>query len=83
MIQETVAKEYERFGVHVHKRAVPTKIEKDEATGKLTIHYTKGAPRAASPDVDHLIWAMGRTPATENLGLESAGVKRTRTVRRC
>ncbi|KAG7285423.1 GTP-binding protein gtr1 [Staphylotrichum longicolle] len=75
MIQEGVSNEYERLGVKLHRRSEATKVEKDEATGKLTVHYKKGDSEGSVSDVDHLIWAVGRTPATEGLGLETAGVK--------
>ncbi|KAL7623921.1 Glutathione reductase [Parahypoxylon ruwenzoriense] len=75
MIQEEVTAEYERLGVHIHKESAQTKIEKDETTGKLTIHYKDGNGEAKLDDVDHLIWAIGRTPMTKNIGLEEAGVK--------
>ncbi len=74
MIQEGVTKEYERLGIHVHKQSAATKVEKDEATGKLTVHYKEAGSEGVLSDVDHLIWAVGRTPATKDLGLESAGV---------
>ena len=75
MIQEGVTKEYERLGIHVHKQSLATKVDKDEATGKLTVHYKEAGSEGVLSDVDHLIWAVGRTPATADLGLESAGVK--------
>jgi glutathione reductase (NADPH) len=77
MIQEGVTKEYERLGVKLHKRSQTTKVEKDEKTGKLTLHFKEGDSEGVVSDVDHLIWAIGRTPATKDLGLESAGVKLT------
>ena len=73
MIQEGVTKEYERLGVKLHKRSETNKVEKDEKTGKLTIHYKEGDGEGVVSDVDHLIWAVGRTPATEGLGLEEKG----------
>lgn len=77
MIQEAVTAEYERLGVHVHKGSSQSKVEKD-ASGKLTIHYNdKKDGEAVLKDVDHLIWAIGRTPATSGIGLEEAGVKVT------
>ncbi|KAM7204830.1 hypothetical protein V8F33_001419 [Rhypophila sp. PSN 637] len=79
MIQETVTKEYERLGVKIHKLSETNKVEKDAATGKLTLHYTEAGVLRSLSDVDHLIWAIGRTPATANLGLESAGVKTLET----
>ncbi|KAK4189863.1 hypothetical protein QBC35DRAFT_429754 [Podospora australis] len=75
MIQEKVTAEYERLGIHVHKQSKTNKIEKDEQTGRLKVHYTEKGVEHALPDVDHLIWAVGRTPATKGLGLEAAGVE--------
>ena len=76
MVQEGVTAEYERLGVNLHKRSQPTKIEKDKTTGKLTITYKDADGKESSvSDVDNLIWAIGRTPATSGIGLEEAGVK--------
>ncbi|KAK4644585.1 Glutathione reductase [Podospora bellae-mahoneyi] len=82
MIQEKVTAEYERLGIHVHKRSLTNKVEKDEKTGKLRLHYNSSKGEGSNgegvlEDVDHLIWAIGRTPAIEGLGLEAAGVKTT------
>jgi glutathione reductase (NADPH) len=75
MIQETVTKEYERLGVKLHKRSATTKITKD-GNGKLTVTYKDNSGNESSvSDVDHLIWAVGRTPETQGIGLEEAGVK--------
>ncbi|KAJ4243323.1 Glutathione reductase [Fusarium torreyae] len=75
MIQESVTKEYERLGVKLHKRSQASKVEKD-SNGKLTITYKddQGNESVVS-DVDNLIWAIGRTPETQGIGLEEAGVK--------
>lgn len=74
MIQETVVKEYERVGVNLHKKSNPTKIEKG-ANGKLSVTYKDESGETTIDDVDHLIWAIGRTPETRGIGLEEAGVK--------
>lgn len=75
MIQETVTKEYERLGVHLHKQSLTTKVEKG-ADGKLSVTYRDGEGNESTVhDVDHLIWAVGRTPLTKGIGLEEAGVK--------
>ncbi|KAH8678154.1 glutathione reductase [Xylariales sp. PMI_506] len=74
MIQEGVTSEYERLGVHLHKESVQTKVEKDANTGKLAIHYKDANGEGKLEDVDHLIWAIGRTPATKDIGLDKAGV---------
>jgi glutathione reductase (NADPH) len=79
MIQETVTNEYERLGVKLHKQSQATKIEKD-ANGKLTVTYRDGEGNETSvSDVDHLIWAVGRTPLTKDIGLEEAGIELTKT----
>lgn len=75
MISDAVTAEYERLGVHVHKNSSQSKIEKDEKTGKLTLHYKDANGEGKLEDVDELIWAIGRSPEVEDLGLEKAGVK--------
>ncbi|KAI1210497.1 uncharacterized protein F4807DRAFT_423606 [Annulohypoxylon truncatum] len=75
MIQDGVTAEYERLGVHVHKESDQMKVEKDSSTGKLAIQYKDSNGQGKVEGVDHLIWAIGRTPMTKNIGLEEAGVK--------
>nr|Q873E8.1 RecName: Full=Glutathione reductase; Short=GR; Short=GRase [Neurospora crassa OR74A]CAD70360.1 probable glutathione reductase (NADPH) [Neurospora crassa] len=74
MIQQVSVKEYERIGVKVHKKSQLTSVQKD-AAGKLAINFKEGEGEQSISDVDHLIWAVGRTPAVEGLGLDKAGVK--------
>jgi glutathione reductase (NADPH) len=74
MIQEGIVNEYERLGVKLHKHSKQTKIEKNEETGKLTIHYEDSEGQGVLEDVDELVWAIGRTPEVEKLNLEAAGV---------
>ncbi|KAF3006336.1 Glutathione reductase [Neopestalotiopsis sp. 37M] len=74
LIQEGVTNEYERLGVKLHKNSTQSKVEKD-ADGKLTIHYKDSNGEGKLEGVDHLIWAIGRTPATKDLGLDKAGVE--------
>lgn len=76
LIQEGVTNEYERLGVKLHKDSSQTKIEKDP-NGKLTIHYKDSDGESKLEGVDHLIWGIGRTPATKDIGLEKAGVDLT------
>lgn len=75
MIQESVTNEYERLGVKLHRKSQASKIEK-QADGKLTVTYKddQGNESVVS-DVDNLIWAVGRTPETNGIGLKEAGVK--------
>ncbi|CCC10863.1 hypothetical protein SMACR_04094 [Sordaria macrospora] len=74
MIQQVSVKEYERLGVKIHKRSLLTSVEKD-AAGKLALNFKEGEGEQSIADVDHLIWAVGRTPAVEGLGLDKAGIK--------
>ncbi|TPX17091.1 uncharacterized protein E0L32_003209 [Thyridium curvatum] len=75
MVQETVTAEYERLGVHLHKQSSPSRVEKDDGSGRLRMHYKDKDGEAVLSDIDHLIWAIGRTPATKDIGLEAAGVE--------
>lgn len=56
-------------GLNLHTSATPQEIIKN-ADDSLTLVLADGR----TVDVDCLIWAVGRTPATDNLGLENAGV---------
>ena len=78
MVQEAVTAEYERLGVHLHKKSTQSKVEKDQ-DGKLTLHYKDQSGEGSLSGVDHLIWAIGRTPLTKDIGLEEAGVKLAKT----
>jgi glutathione reductase (NADPH) len=49
-----------------------TKVEKDEATGKLTVTLDNGEPLT---DIDVIITAIGRGPYAEELGLQHTKVK--------
>ncbi|RDW60813.1 glutathione reductase [Coleophoma cylindrospora] len=75
MVQEAVTNEYERLGVNLHKNSSQTKVEKDEKTGKLTLYYKDSNGEGKLEGLDSLIWAIGRSPEVEGLGLEKVGVK--------
>lgn len=75
MVQDAVTAEYERLGVKLHRQSSQSKIEKDEKTGKLTVHYKDSHGSGKLEDVDELIWAIGRQPEVDGLGLETVGVK--------
>ncbi|THH05714.1 hypothetical protein EW146_g9827, partial [Bondarzewia mesenterica] len=60
----------EHTGVHIHKNSKVVKVE--GARGQtLTVHTDQGK----AIEVDTVIWAIGRSPNTENLGLDDVGVK--------
>lgn len=58
-------------GITLHQEAKPQKITKNDDES-LTITLEDGR----TEQVDCLIWAVGRTPATDDLNLEAVGVKR-------
>jgi glutathione reductase (NADPH) len=75
MIQEVLAKHYEEgMGMNLHRSSKQTKIEKDPATGKLTVHYEDSKGAGVLKDVDHLMWAIGRNPEVGDLNLAKVGV---------
>ena len=74
MIQEKLTAEYERQGIHIHRQSSQQKVEK--TVDGLTLHYKdKAAPEGSTLDIDCLLWAIGRSPEVEDLGLDKAGVK--------
>lgn len=75
MVQDAIVAEYERLGVKIHKLSKQNKIEKDAKTGQLSIHYEDSTGSGILENVDSLIWAIGRSPEVEKLGLQAAGVK--------
>ena len=85
MIQEGITSHYENYlHINVHKRSNITKVEKDSATGTLTLHITTQGTLVATTgtlattttiQVDCLLWAIGRTPEVEDLQLQNAGIQ--------
>lgn len=75
LIQDTITEHYEHIGVNIHKSSLVSKLEKDDETGKLTIHYHDTEGKNKLENVDCLIWAIGRSPMVTGLGLEKTGIK--------
>ena len=79
MIQEKIVAEYERQGIIIHKNSSQSKVEKksDDPNGlTMTMHYKDSEhPDGATLDLDCVLWAIGRSPEVEDLGLEKADVK--------
>lgn len=73
MVQEKIAHEYEKQGIIIHRNSVQTKVE-DLGSGVKRVHY-KDSKGEGHIDVDCLLWAIGRAPEVEDLGLDKAGVK--------
>jgi len=70
IISETLQEYMGNTGLNVHQKTNIKRVE-GKAGGPLTLHLDKGEPL----EVDALIWAIGRRPNTDDLGLEQAGVK--------
>lgn len=70
-IQETITDHYVNEGINVHKLSKVEKVERDEATKKLTVHLDT---KEVINDVDSLIWTVGRR-SLSGIGLENVGVK--------
>lgn len=72
LIIETLVEVMAVDGPTLHTHAVPKAVVKN-ADGSLTLQLENGSEFI----VDCLIWAIGRHPATDNIGLEAAGVEVT------
>ena len=73
MIQEKIVGEYERQGIIIHRNSSQSKLEKT-AKG-VRLHYSDSKTKEGSLDLDMVLWAIGRGPEVEDLGLDKAGVK--------
>ncbi|KAF2479947.1 hypothetical protein BDY17DRAFT_302958 [Neohortaea acidophila] len=73
MVQDKVVEEYERQGIHLHKKSTPKKVT-DLGGGKKKVEYSDSNGEG-SVDVDCLLWAVGRAPELEKLNLDVTGVK--------
>lgn len=68
-VRQFLFDEMTKKGIHIHLNDVFTKVDK-EADG-LHVHTKKGKEIT----VDEVMFAIGRKPAIQGLGLENAGVK--------
>jgi len=75
IIYETLIKHMEHTGIHVHRKTNVTKVESSTPVDK--VDHTKPFPMTVHTDqndkldVECLLWAIGRTPETDKLGLEN------------
>ncbi|WP_153448015.1 glutathione-disulfide reductase [Vibrio algicola] len=69
MIIDTLVEVMDAEGPTLHTHSVPKEVVK-EADGSLTLHLENGE----SQNVDTLIWAIGRHPATDAINLDVTGV---------
>jgi glutathione reductase (NADPH) len=69
-LREMVVEYLEQDGVEILRRAEPQRLERD-AGGRLRLHCHGGA---VLDDLDQVLWAIGRDPASTELGLEAVGL---------
>ncbi|OJD33555.1 glutathione reductase [Diplodia corticola] len=70
IIQDTITQEYERQGMNIHKKSSITKVE-DAGNGKKRVYYNEGDSKdQVIDDVDHVLFAIGRAPEIEKLGID-------------
>ncbi|QMV12892.1 glutathione-disulfide reductase [Vibrio spartinae] len=69
MVIETLMEVMNAEGPTLHTHSVPKSISK-EADGSLTLHLENGTQQ----NVDQVIWAIGRHPATDAINLAATGV---------
>lgn len=70
IISETLTQYMGSTGLQVHKSSNVKRVE-GERGGPLKVHLDTGN----TIEVDALVWAIGRQPNTDDLGLDEAGVK--------
>lgn len=69
MVVETLVEVMEAEGPTLHTHSVPKEVVKEQ-DGSVTLHLENGQ----SHNVDTLIWAIGRHPATDAINLSATGV---------
>lgn len=69
-----VADDMAFLGMKFIRDSTPSKLEKDEETGKITCYYKTGEEEH-SIEVDNVLFAIGRHAVTSDLNLENVGLK--------
>ncbi|EPS44902.1 hypothetical protein H072_1102 [Dactylellina haptotyla CBS 200.50] len=72
MIQEVLTNHYEKIGIKIHKNSKEFDKVEGTSSGPLLLHRGEGE---LPIEVDTLLWAIGRKPLVEGLGLETVGIK--------
>jgi glutathione reductase (NADPH) len=70
MLSETLVELMAQDGPTLHTHATPTQVLKN-SDGSLTIEFENGE----SIETDCVVWAIGREPANDKIGLENTGVE--------
>lgn len=69
LIVDTLVEVLKQDGIQLHTQAIPQQVIKN-SDGSLCLKLEDGREQ----EVDCLIWAIGRKPATDNINLEATGV---------
>ena len=72
MLQRSVMEAMQSDGISLNWHAIPAALASDERAGGLKLTMEDGTVHGP---FDEVIWAIGRRPSTQNVGLETAGVK--------
>lgn len=70
MLSDTLVEIMDKEGPTLHTNSIPDSVTKN-SDYSLTVTFKNGE----SINVDCLVWAIGRTPVTDSLNLEAAGVE--------
>jgi glutathione reductase (NADPH) len=70
-IQQALRQQMDQDGMLINDNDKIANIEK-QADGRLTINFENGQ---ALTDLDQLLWAVGRVPNTDDIGIENAGIE--------
>jgi len=74
MLREKLTAEYEKAGITIVAGSKLAGVTKSEA-GKLTLTYSTEEGEQQLSNLDTVLMAIGRDPATSSLGLDSVGIK--------
>lgn len=72
MLQRSVIEAMETDGIEFNWRSIPKAVAPDADGGRVNLATENGHTHGP---FDALLWAVGRKPATQNIGLESASVE--------
>ena len=70
MLQQTLVEQMELEGITIHRHTQITAIEKNNSNFKISTNSN-----ATIPEVDAVIYAVGRSPMTSGIGIENVGIQ--------
>ncbi|KAL7417840.1 glutathione-disulfide reductase [Mrakia frigida] len=76
LVQDTITSHLEKTGIHLHTNTHVASITRADPNSPLTVTFKSAIDGSTSTlEVDQLLWAIGRAPASKNLGLEELGIQ--------